>query len=321
MRYRSLGKTGLTVSEVGFGAWSISGGGRAYGPTDDHESLAAIRRAYELGVTFFDTADIYGNGHSERLIARALKGVRHKVIIATKVGYDFYQGERKEGPIFYRGEVEKNFSGEYILSAAEKSLERLETDSIDLYQLHNPSLTDLRKGQCLDAMERLREKGKIRFYGVSVTTAEEARCVMEKTGASTLQLVHNILRPQILRAIEGDVKKHGMGIIVRTPMEYGLLAGRWTPETNFPEGDHRHERWSRSELRALLAKVEGLQFLVKGETKSLGQAALRFILSSEVVSTVIPGVKRPSQVEENVAASGPPYLSRDDMERIDKRHV
>ncbi|MBI4715858.1 MAG: aldo/keto reductase [Nitrospirae bacterium] len=321
MRHRMLGKTDMEISEIGLGGWSI--GGDSYGPTDDRESIAAIRRAFDLGITFYDTADMYGRGRSERLIAEALRGHTHEVVIATKVGYDFYHGP-----------MEKNFSGEYLRFAAEQSLKRLETDRIDLLQLHTPPLEVLQRGEIFEVLDRLQDEGKIRYYGVSLshsTPPEAAKIVIEKSRAVSLQIAYNFLRQDQLAAIADQVKTSGIGIIVRTPLEYGLLTGKYRENAIFHPEDHRANRWTPEELSSLIRKVDALRFLIKGTDlfsspenksvpfiRSLTEAALRFILANLLVSVVIPGVKTAAQVEEHVRASTErPYLTDEDLRKIE----
>ena len=301
MRYRRLGNTGLEVSEVGFGGWSI--GGKDYGPTYDRESLAALRRALELGVTFFDTADMYGDGRSERLFGEALAGSKGRVVVATKGGYDFARG------------MDKDFSRTYLESAVHGSLKRLNVPVIDLYQLHNPAADLLKHGDLFDTMEDFQRRGLIRHYGVSVSDQEAARLVMARGTAATLQLVHNLLRPHVLRTIADDVKRTGIGVIVRTPIEYGMLSGKYTVGAHFHVTDHRATRWTPEGFALLLRRVESFRFLAR-EGRTLAQAALRYVLTSPVVSTVIPGIKSIAQIEEFARASDAPYLSEEDMERI-----
>jgi aryl-alcohol dehydrogenase-like predicted oxidoreductase len=302
MHYRTLGKTGLTVSEVGFGGWSI--GGRDYGPTYDRESVAALRRALDLGVTFFDTADMYGDGRSERLFGEALSGLAGKVVVATKGGYDVARG------------LVKDFSRAHLESAVAASLKRLKVDVIDLYQLHNPA-ADLLKGPALfEIMEDFQRRALIRHYGISVSVVVSARLVMARGTAATLQLVHNLLRPQILQTIAPEVERASIGIIVRTPIEYGILSGKYRVGAHFHATDHRATRWTPEQFAALLQKVEAFRFLVHGEVKTVADAAVRYVLTSPLVSTVIPGIKTPAQIAEFVRASGPPYLSEADRERI-----
>ncbi|MFZ5862097.1 MAG: aldo/keto reductase [Nitrospirota bacterium] len=302
MRCRSLGTTGLTVSEIGFGGWSI--GGRDYGPTYDRESVAAIRRALELGVTFFDTADMYGDGRSERLFGEALSGLAGKVVVATKGGYDVARG------------MVKDFSRAHLERAVAASLQRLKVDVIDLYQLHNPSIELLKGAEVFEIVEDFQRRGLIRHYGVSVSDAESARLVMGRGSAATLQLVHNLLRPQILHTIAPDVERAGIGIIVRTPIEYGMLSGKYRVGAHFHAADHRAARWTPEQFAALLARVEQFQFLVHGAVKTLAEAAVRYVLTSPMVSTVIPGIKTPTQIEEFVRASDPPYVAGDELHRI-----
>lgn len=303
MRYRPLGKTKVNVSEIGFGAWSI--GGKDYGPTDDKTSLAALRRAYDLGITFFDTADMYGDGRSEQLIASALKNHYHKIFVATKVGHNFYEGD-------YR----KEFGSAYIFFAADESLKRLSTECIDLLQLHNPSPEVLRKGEVFEALEALVQKGKIRFWGVSVGSVEAAQLSMS-AGTATLQLVHNLLRPDLLHSIHREVEQNGIGIIARTPLEYGLLSGKYRNGDTFHETDHRAKRWTPQAFSKRLTEVESFRFLVKGNIKTLSEGAIRYILSSPLVSVVIPGIKFSHQLEEILKAiEGEAYLEQKDLSCI-----
>ncbi|MEW6683396.1 MAG: aldo/keto reductase [Nitrospirota bacterium] len=302
MRYRVLGKTGLSVSEIGFGGWSI--GGRDYGPTYDRESVAAIQRALDLGVTFFDTADMYGDGRSERLFGEVLSGLAGKVAVATKGGYDVARG------------LVKDFSRKHLEAAVAASLKRLKVEIIDLYQLHNPSVDLLKGDELFAVVEDFQRRGLVRHYGVSVSDAESARLVMTRGTAATLQLVHNLLRPHILSEIGPMVERTGIGVIVRTPIEYGLLSGKYKVGAHFHAMDHRATRWTPEQFAALLQRVEGFRFLVRGKIASLAEAAVRYVLTSPLVSTVIPGIKTPAQIEEFVRASDPPYLGDGDLARV-----
>jgi aryl-alcohol dehydrogenase-like predicted oxidoreductase len=302
MRYRQLGKTGLEVSEVGFGGWSI--GGKDYGPTYDRESVAAIHRALDLGVTFFDTADMYGDGRSERLFGETLAGLGGRVVIATKGGYDVARG------------LVKDFSRAHLESAVQASLKRLKVDIIDLYQLHNPAIELLRQGEVFEIVEDFQRRGLIRHYGLSVSDVESARLVMARGTAATLQLVHNLLRPQILQAIAPEVERAGVGIIVRTPIEYGILSGKYAVGAHFHATDHRATRWTPEAFASLLRRVESFRFMVRGPVRTLAEAAVRYVLTSPIVSTVIPGIKTSAQIEEFARASDPPYLSVEDVRRI-----
>lgn len=302
VRYRLLGKTGLSVSEIGFGGWSI--GGRDYGPTYDRESVAAIQRALDLGVTFFDTADMYGDGRSERLFGEVLSGLAGKVVVATKGGYDVARG------------LVKDFSRKHLEAAVAASLKRLKVEAIDLYQLHNPSADQLKGDEPFAVVEDFQRRGLIRHYGVSVSDAESARLVMARGTAATLQLVYNLLRPHILAEIGPMVERTGIGVIVRTPIEYGMLSGKYKIGAHFHATDHRATRWTPEQFAALLQRVEGFRFLVRGAIASLAEAAVRYVLTSPLVSTVIPGIKTPAQIEEFVRASDPPYLTSEDLQKI-----
>jgi aryl-alcohol dehydrogenase-like predicted oxidoreductase len=266
--------------------------------------VAAIRRALDLGVTFFDTADMYGDGRSERLFGEALSGFAGKVVVATKGGYDVARG------------LVKDFSRAHLERAVAASLKRLHVDAIDLYQLHNPA-ADLLKGPALfEIMEDFQRRGLICHYGISVSDVESARLVMARGTAATLQLVHNLLRPQILQTIAPEVERAGIGIIVRTPIEYGILSGKYRVGAHFHATDHRAGRWTPEQFAGLLQKVESFRFLVHGEVKTMADAAVRYVLTSPVVSTVIPGIKTPAQIEEFVRASDPPYLPEADREQV-----
>ena len=302
MRYRRLGKTGLEISEVGFGGWSI--GGKDYGPTYDRESVAAIHRALELGVTFFDTADMYGDGRSERLLGETLAGLGSRVVIATKGGYDVARG------------LVKDFSRAHLESAVQTSLRRLKVDIIDLYQLHNPAIELLQQGDVFEIVEDFQRRGLIRHYGVSVSDEASARAVLARGTAATLQLVHNLVRPHLLQAITPEVERAGIGIIVRTPIEYGILSGKYQVGAHFHATDHRATRWTPEAFAALLWRVESFRFVVRGHVRTLAEAAVRYVLTSPVVSTVIPGIKNPAQIEEFARASDPPYLPDEDLRRI-----
>lgn len=307
MKYRKLGRTDLVVSEIGLGTWAI--GGDEWGPTDEAESIRTIQRALELGVNFIDTADVYGAGHSEELIATALKARRDEYIVASKVGFDIYS--RPGIP----GGSGQNFSRDYIVFAADQSLMRLQTDVIDLYQLHNPSLQVIQQGEALETLEKLKAQGKIRFIGVSIDTVEEGIACIETGKVDTLMVTYNLLVQEPAKVLFPLARSENIGIIIRTPLAFGLLTDKYTPETIFPEGDFRREKgkgWLLEELR----KVEKLRFLVKGRFKTLTQAAIAFVLSNDAVSGVIPGAKTVRQVEENSVVSSLAPLDPEDLQRV-----
>lgn len=302
MKFRTLGRTGLQVSEVGFGAWAI--GGDSYGKTEDAESLKAVLYAYEQGVNFFDTADIYGKGRSETLVGKALKGRRLEVFIATKGGWDFYHGG-----------VKQNFTKDYLIFACEESLKRLGTDYIDLYQVHNPNLELIEQGTFFGALEALKREGKIRFYGVSIHVPGEGIQVIQNGRADSIQLIYNLMDQRPEAEVFPQAKKKHIGVIAREPFACGLLTGKYDGNVVFEGPDHR-KRWSREKIKTDLEKLDRIKQLLQGKKASLPQLALEFTLSHEAVSVVIPGAKTSAQVLENVSASERSDLSYHDLEQI-----
>lgn len=295
MKFRTLGRTGLKVSEIGFGAWAI--GGTGYGPTRDDESLEALETAWNAGVTFYDTADTYGNGHSEELLAQFLKSKpRQDFVLASKVGWDFYHSGSK-----------KNFDAAYLRFACDESLKRLGLDAIDLYQLHNPSIEVLHKGGALDVMEDLKRQGKIRFIGISVHTEEEALFAIRDGRADSLQLVLNLLDQRMAQRVIPEAVKHQVGVIVREPLANGLLTGKYHTGHQFDKIDHRR-RWTSQKLDLDLRKLEMVKQILVTNRLSLTRAALEYVLDFEGVSSVIPGAKTKQHVLENVQASKNPQL-------------
>jgi len=298
MQYRTLGRTDLRVSEVGFGAMTI--GGEIFGATDDQESLRALHRAIDLGINFIDTADAYGRGHSEEVLAQVLKTRRHEVILATKGGNQFTvrQGLR-------------NFDPDYITSALEQSLKRLQIETIDLYQLHNPSPEVMRRREIFDRLDRFKREGKIRFYRVSLEKTADGIVAIETGKPDTLQVVYNILHQDPEEQLFPLAQQEHIGIIARVPLERGVLSGRFTSTAEFAQRDWRRGVFPDEALTQANAAVEKLQFLVKEGVPNLAQAALRFVLCHPAVSTMIPGIRTVKQAEDNAAASGKPLPAAD----------
>jgi aryl-alcohol dehydrogenase-like predicted oxidoreductase len=300
MQYRELGrKTGIRVSAVGFGGWAIGGASEAsgaplgWGRTSDEESLAAIRRAREMGVTFFDTADSYGFGRSESLLGIVLSRFRQDVVIATKVGVVRTAS----------GELKKDFSRQHIFHAVDGSLKRLRTDYIDLYQMHNPSIADLRQEEIQDAMERLQDAGKIRFWGVSVSTPEEGVEIMQRGWGHALQVLYNILNQVPSQVLLPLAKEKGYGIIARVPLASGLLTGKFRIDSVFPSDDLRQNFLTPRRLQEAIERVDEAKSIIGGSAKNLSEAALRFVLANDAVSSTIPGARNVRQVELNAAAA------------------
>ncbi len=299
MEYRDLGRTGIRVSVIGFGGWAIGGTADAsgvplgWGRTSDDESLAAIRRARDLGVTLFDTADSYGFGRSESLLGIVLSRHRPDVIIATKVGV--VRGAS--------GELKKDFSRQHIFHAVDGSLKRLRTDYIDVYQAHNPTIDELRREEIQDAMERLQDAGKIRFWGVSVSTPEEGLEVVRSGWAHVLQVLYNALNQAPARELFPAAKEKGYGIIARVPLASGLLTGKFRIDSVFPADDLRQNFLTVRRLQEALERVDEAKSIIGGSAPSLAVGALRFAIADDAVATTIPGARNVRQVEINASAA------------------
>ncbi|MEO8382714.1 MAG: aldo/keto reductase [Acidobacteriota bacterium] len=298
MHYRKLGKTDITVSEIGFGAWAIGGAAEAsgtpfgWGRTNDDESLAAIRRARELGVTFFDTADSYGFGRSESLLGIVLSRLRQDVVIATKVGVVRDMD----------GRLRKDFSLAHISHAIDGSLKRLRTDYIDLYQLHNPTLDDLRRDDLHEAMGRLQEAGKIRYWGVSISTPEDGLEIVRNGWGYALQVLYNVLNQAPAEELFPLAQEKGYGILARVPLASGLLSGKFRTDTVFGQDDVRQNFLTPKRLEEVIPRIDEAKSIIGGTARSLTEGSLRFVLASDAVSSVIPGAKNVRQVEMNAQA-------------------
>jgi aryl-alcohol dehydrogenase-like predicted oxidoreductase len=302
VQYRSLGRTGIEVSTVGMGCWAI--GGDAWGPVDDETSLAAIARALELGVTLFDTADVYGRGRSERLLGKALRGKRDGAVIATKVG------------LWHTGSDIPNgyTSPELVVESCEASLRRLETDRIDVYQCH--LWWDENTEVFLEAFERLKADGKIRAAGVSTNEVDHLKHFDRDGACEILQFDHSIVNRAPELELLPYAAERRLGTLARGSLRMGILTGRMSSETTFPEGDVRRVWPDTDWYPEQIALAERLKPLADGD-RSLTQVALAFVLSHPAVSTTIPGAKSPAQVEENAAAAEV-RLSEEDRRRIDE---
>ena len=303
MRRRKLGRTGLEVSEIGLGAWAIGGNahGNSYGPTQDAESVAAVRRAADLGVNFFDTADVYGWGHSEEILGQALEGRRDELFLATKVGGDFYHGG-----------VRMNFDPGYLAFALDRSLRRLRTDHVDLYQLHNPPAELMTDQTTYEVLDGLKAEHKIDHYGVSIHEPVEAMLCLEAGKPEVLQIPFSLFRQEWIEEVLAEARRADVGIIAREPLGNGFLTGRIRPDATFPPGDIRHH-WPASMIAGRSAAAEHLQFLEK-TNRTMAQAALRFVLAFPETSVAIPGAKTIAQVDENVAAADAPALTESEIQ-------
>jgi aryl-alcohol dehydrogenase-like predicted oxidoreductase len=311
MEYRPLGRTGWNVSEISFGAWAI---GSAWGKVSDADSLAAIHKAVECGVNFFDAADVYGDGRSERLIAQLRKSCKDTIIVATKAG-------RRLMPQTVQGYSRKN-----LTAWVEDSLRNLSTDTLDLLQLHCSPTEVYYHPEVFGILDDLTKAGKIRYYGVSVERVEEAIKAIEYPGVQTVQIIFNCFRQRPAEVFFPLAMQKRIGILARLPLSSGLLTGKLTANSTFAADDHRNfnrhgeafnvgETFSGVDYETGLSAVEGIRALLPVSV-SMPQFALRWILMFDAVTCAIPGGKRPEQVGENCAASGAPSLSRSAMDTV-----
>lgn len=308
MKYRTLGKTGVSISEIGFGAWGIGGsteGATSYGRTSDEVSCNALEVAYEKGINFFDTSNVYGNGHSEELIGSVFLGKRDKVFIATKVGLSRFH----EPP---------NFEPKYIRESLKNSLKRLKTDYIDLLQLHNPELDQMEIcSAAIQCLEELKYEGLIHAFGLSLKSPESGIKAIKEFNLDVLQINFNMLD---LRAVSSGLfslaKKNNIGIIARTPLCFGFLSDDLDESTIFPNDDHR-SLWSREQVsRWCKAREKINSEITLLEHQSLTDLALRFCLSFDEVSVTIPGMLSSTEVRKNIKASDYGRLSYKELNII-----
>lgn len=315
MKYRTFPKSGITVSEVGFGVWTLSAGW--WGEVPHDEAIRMLHLAFDLGVTLYDTADTYGNGLGETLLADAFRDRRSQIVIATKFGYDFYaHGEKPRG----QRELPQNWNPAYIRFACEQSLKRLETDYIDLYQIHNLKADSVLNDDIYATLEELKAEGKIRAYGGALGPSNgwlvEGTAAMRRRNLTSMQLIHNLFEQYPGRRLTEVGTQTRTGILVRVPHSSGLLEGRYTLETTFPKGDHRRHR-PRYWLENGLKKLETIRFLTEGRNATLGQMALKWLLTHPIVMSTLPNIYTEEQLREFAATSEAPDLNPDELERLD----
>lgn len=306
MRYTTLGKNGPKVSVVGFGAWAI--GGRDWGKTDDAVSKAALHTALDEGITFIDTADVYGFGHSEELIAEVIaERGKGNVIIATKAGNDFYNADPRDDKGY--GSIRQTYTKQYLIEAAEKSLKRLQVDTLDILQLHSPDVDKLTRSEPWEALEQLKRDGKIRWAGLSIQSFKETdqAFLLDEHFAllDTLQVRYNLLEREAEKTLFPKALKYGTGIIVRIPLLFGLLTGKFNRDSRFGDNDHRRMNLSPEKLDKYLDELEELEpIYADNPAYSKAQVSLAFCLAHPACHTVIPGGKTPAQVRDNARAAG-----------------
>jgi len=313
MKYRKLGKTGYKISEISYGSWSL---GADWGDVSEDQAMKVLHKAIDLGVNFIDTADVYGDGRSEKLIGKLLKQRKERIFVATKAG-------RRLDPHTAEGYTKENLN-----KFVDRSLKNLGVKTLDLLQLHCPPTAVYYNQKVFEVLEEMVRKKKIRYYGVSVEKVEEGLKAMEYPGISTVQIIFNMFRQRPAELFFERAKKKNIGIIVRVPLASGLLSGRMTKHTHFPSNDHRNynrqggsfdvgETFAGIPFEIGLDAVEKLK-KIKPDAFTMPQFALKWILMHSAISTVIPGGKRPEQIADNTTAGNFPNLPTEVMKKIER---
>ncbi len=313
MKYRQLGNTDLNVSEVGFGVWTV--GTSWWGNIEEPQGINLLRQAYDLGINFFDTGDTYGEGYGEEILAKALKQQRHDIIIGTKFGYDFYTHLVREG----HQERPQKWTPGFIRYACEQSLRRLDTDYIDLYQLHNPKMDAIENDELFDTLEDLVKEGKILHYGFAIGPdigwEEEGTASIQHREAQVMQIIYSILEQDPARAWFPMAQEQQTGLITRVPHASGMLDGTYTKDTVFDPSDHRSHR--RQEwLNTSLAKIVHLDFLTENLHSTIGQIAIKFALSAPMVASVLPNITNIPQLTEFAGSSDTEDIPQEFLNRL-----
>jgi aryl-alcohol dehydrogenase-like predicted oxidoreductase len=315
MRYRRLGDTDVSISEVGFGVWTVSTGW--WGQVEEARSLKLLRLAHEKGINYFDTADTYGSGLGETLLRDAFGHMRESIVISTKIGYDFYNHTARRG----QQERPQDWSENFIRFAFEQSLRRLGTDYIDFLQLHNTKMDAVENDALFELMEEFKEEGKVRAYGIAlgpkIGWLEEGVKTMRERKLDVLQMIYNLLEQDPGRDLIEAAHETDTSLVVRVPHSSGMLEGKYTEETTFAQNDHRRHR-PKEWLLEGLKKVEQLGFLTESGERTLGQAALKFILASPEISSTLPNIYNEEQLEEFSAAPDTPDLREDELARVEE---
>jgi aryl-alcohol dehydrogenase-like predicted oxidoreductase len=328
MKYRLLKGTSRTVSEVGFGVWTV--GTKMWGvPDEDYDTgVRLLRQALDQGINFFDTADVYGDGKGEVVLAQAFDGRRDEIVIATKFGYDFYNH-----PGVQPGQRERphNWSPDFIRMACERSLQRLKTDRIDFYQLHNPRIETVCSNEVFDTLWKLREDGKILAFGVALGPAIDRRQIVEGIAAlrergAHVQIIYNLFERMIGEPLFPVARECDLNVFTRVPHCSGLLEGNYSEKTTFSKDDHRTFRVADDEKRKAwlldgLKKVDQISFLMQDTGRTLGQAAIQFILTEPSICTVLPNIYNEQQLLEFAAASDTPALTAAELASLAELHA
>ena len=323
MQYRAFPQTNRSVSVIGFGVWTVAT--TWWGIHDRQVGIGLLRKALELGVNFYDTADTYDDGGAETILAEAFPkpSQREELFIATKFGYDIYAHKPDEN----QRERPHNWEPSYLRFAVEKSLERLKTDRIDFYQMHNPRIDSLMRDDLMAELEKLKSEGKILAYGAALgpaideRQADETKYILENTQMAGVQIIYNLLEQQVGAPIFEEAREKGVAILTRVPHASGLLEGNLNTNTVFPPGDHRNWRMTTNEKKKLwldrgLLKVEKLAFLTEGTGRTMGQAALQFILSEPSIASVLPNIYDEPQLLEIAQTTEVPNLTQSELNQI-----
>lgn len=315
MKYRHMPRTDLNLSEIGFGVWTV--GTNWWGRIEDADKAALLENAVELGINFFDTADTYGDGYGEEVLADVLGHRRSEIVIATKFGYDIYDPTPRDG----HKERPQKFDREFVKFACEQSLRRLDTDYIDLYQVHNPRVEALERDELFEALEQLKFEGKIRYFGVAlgpdIGWFEEGKMAMRDRKVDSLQIIYSILEQEPAKDFFPLAREHQVGLISRVPHASNTLTGEFIEIPTFDESDHRAHR--RAEwLREALQKVDRVRYLAQEDTRTMGQAAVKFVLKKPEIVSVLPNFTNLQELNEYVGASDAPDLTDEDQAYMDE---
>ena len=317
MRYRTIAGTEIEISEVGFGVWTISSGW--WGEHGDEAAVTLLRQAYDRGINFFDTADTYGNGRGETILAQAFPGAdRDDIVISTKFGYDWQSniGNRREG----HQEAPHRFDVEFLKQALEGSLRRLDTDHIDLYQLHNVRMEHLELDDVWTFLDKARRDGKILSTGIALGPAigwlEEGLFSLAERNVEVVHMIYNALEIEPGRELIEAARKAGRSLMVRVPHSSGMLEGGYDENTTFEPNDHRNHRL-RGWLLNGIKKIDQLSFLTEGGDRTLGQAALRYVLHAPEVVTALPNIYNLAQLDDFVGASETADITAEEAARIE----
>ena len=317
MKYRRLGKSGIKVSEIGFGAWTL--GLDWWGKTiDDSEAIKMLKRAYDLGINFYETADMYGKGKSERLLGQAFKDMRNDIIYSTKWGYDMYGAEQ-----IGHQELPQKHDPEFLQFALKKSMERLQTDYLDVYSLHNPKMDTIQNDELFSALDGLVRSGTIKGHGVALGPAigwrDEGLFSITNRNITCLQTVYNLLEQDPGRDLMSAAAKSNVGIMVRVPDASGLLTGKVTAETKFDKNDHRSFR-KQEFIKEAMQKIENMKPLANSKGWNITELAIKFILSQPQISVVLPTMVSVEEIEMFAAISDGSYLSASEAAQLEEMY-